>query len=171
MTSLRMQAPTACIFGLPAATSRSKNPLSRGLKRMAVSVGRYSALRSRALPAFDSRVRLRTEVPLRNSRGAKPQAAAADSAEGSRSTAGSSARTVVAVWRPTPGMVSSHSRAARSAGLAALRAADRARQWTDVRRGRLPGGRAAVAGERGDGAGVGRVGLVALTGGGGVGLD
>src|SRR5262245_21106213 len=100
-----MHAPTACIFGFPALTRRSTNPLSRGLKRMAVSVGRYSALRSRALPALDSRVRLLTEVPLRNSRGASPQDAAADSADGRRSTAGNSARTVVAVWRPTPVML------------------------------------------------------------------
>jgi hypothetical protein len=44
---------------------------------------------------------LRTLVPDRYSRGASPQDAAADSALGSRSTPGSSARTVVAVWRPT----------------------------------------------------------------------
>src|SRR5262249_38987543 len=49
MTSLRRHAPTACIRGWPAATRRPKKPLRRGLKRMAVSVGRYSALRSRAL--------------------------------------------------------------------------------------------------------------------------
>jgi hypothetical protein len=79
-----MQAPTACIFGFPAATSRSTNALRRGWNRIAVSVGRSSALRSRASPAWDSRVRLRTLVPLRHARGASPHAAAADAALGSR---------------------------------------------------------------------------------------
>src|SRR5262249_36680258 len=67
---------------------RKKKPWRRELKRIAVSVGRYRALRSRALPALDSRVRLRTLGPLRYLRGASPQAAAADSARGSRCTAG-----------------------------------------------------------------------------------
>src|SRR5262249_22442037 len=98
-----MQAPTACILGLPALTRRSKNPWRRGLKRIAVSVGKYRAWRSRALPALDSRVRFLTDVPLRCSRGASPAEAAADWALGCCSTAGNSARTVVAVWRPTPG--------------------------------------------------------------------
>jgi hypothetical protein len=68
-----MHAPIACIFGLPAATRRSKNPLRRGSNRTAVWVGRNSALRSRGLPVFDSRVFLRTLTPLANSRGASPQ--------------------------------------------------------------------------------------------------
>jgi hypothetical protein len=71
-----MHAPMACIFGFPAPTSRSKNPLRTGLNRTAVCVGRNSAWRSRAFPAFDRRVRLRTLVPERNARGASPQAAA-----------------------------------------------------------------------------------------------
>lgn len=73
MTRFRMHAPTACILGLPAATSRSKNPLRSGLNRTAVRVGRYSAFRSRAFPALLSRVRPRTLLPLLNSRGASPQ--------------------------------------------------------------------------------------------------
>jgi hypothetical protein len=50
-----MHAPTAAIRDLPAATSRSKKPPRSGLKRIAVSAGRYSTLRGRALPALDSR--------------------------------------------------------------------------------------------------------------------
>src|SRR5206468_3442557 len=72
ITSSRMHAPTACILGLPAATSRSKSPLRRGLNRMAVRVGRYRAARSRAFPAFDSRVYFLTDLPLVNSLGASP---------------------------------------------------------------------------------------------------
>src|SRR5262245_34606707 len=72
ITSWRMQAPTACSFGFPAALSLPKNPWRRGLQRMAVRVGRYSAWRRRAFPAFDSRVRWRTLDPERNSRGANP---------------------------------------------------------------------------------------------------
>src|SRR5204862_4053168 len=97
-----MHAPTACIRGLPAATSRSKNALRTGLNRMAVSVGRYSAARSRALPAFDSRVCFLTDLPLVNSLGAGPQYAAADSADPSPATGGGSASAVAAVCRPTP---------------------------------------------------------------------
>lgn len=67
-----MHAPRAAIRGLPAATGRSKNALTTGLNRIAVSVGSYSALRSRGLPALESRVRLRTVAPLRNSPGASP---------------------------------------------------------------------------------------------------
>lgn len=73
-----MHAPMACIFGLPAAISRLKNPARRGLNRTAVCVGRNSALRGRGLPAFDSRVFLRTPVPLVYSRGESPRYAAAD---------------------------------------------------------------------------------------------
>jgi hypothetical protein len=58
MTRLRRHAPTACLLLLPAATSRAKNPWRRELQRVAVSVGRYSALRSRALPALVSRLLL-----------------------------------------------------------------------------------------------------------------
>jgi hypothetical protein len=72
-----MHAPTACIFGFPAATSRSKNPRRVGLNRIPVNVGRYSDFRSRAFPAFDSRVRPRTLDPLLNSRRDSPQYAAA----------------------------------------------------------------------------------------------
>src|SRR5262245_21312689 len=97
-----MHAPTACIFGFAppsrlGSVSLRKNAPRSGLNLTAVWVGRNSALRSRAFPAFDSRVLLRTLVPLLNSRGDRPQYAAALSAEGSRSTAGSSARIVVAV--------------------------------------------------------------------------
>src|SRR2546421_629847 len=88
MTSLRMHAPTACTFGFPAATRRSKNPWRTGLNRTAVSVGRYRAFRSRAFPDFDSRVRPRTLDPLLNSRGDSPQYAAAAWADGTRSRAG-----------------------------------------------------------------------------------
>src|SRR5437762_603071 len=102
MTSFRMHAPTACIRGLPAATGREKNALRTGLNRMAVGVGRYSAARGRALPAFDSRVCFLTDLPLVNSLGASPRYAAADSADPSPATGGSSASTVVAVCRPTP---------------------------------------------------------------------
>jgi hypothetical protein len=49
--------------------------------------------------------------------------------------------------------------------------ADQALQLPHLRRGWLPGRRAALAGEQGDGAGIGWVGLVALSAGGGVGLD
>jgi hypothetical protein len=63
----------ACIFGLPAATSRSKNLRRRGLNRTAVWVGRKRAWRRRGLPDFDSRVRFRTLVPLVNSRRDSPQ--------------------------------------------------------------------------------------------------
>jgi hypothetical protein len=66
MTGFRMHAPTACIVGFPAATSLSKNPLRAGLDRIAGRVGRSRAVRSRGLPAFDSRVRLRTDLPLVN---------------------------------------------------------------------------------------------------------
>jgi hypothetical protein len=52
------------------------------LNQIAVSVGRSRAWRSRALPALDSRVRLRTLVPLRYARGAKPQALVALAAGG-----------------------------------------------------------------------------------------
>src|SRR5262245_23495245 len=99
-----MHAPIACIGGLPPLTSFSKKPLSMGLNRTAVWVGRNNALRSRVLPVFESLVRFLTLVPLRNSRGDRPQYAAALSALGNRSTAGNSARIVVAVWRPTPGI-------------------------------------------------------------------
>src|ERR671929_929254 len=98
-----MHAPTAAIFAFPAPTNRAYSALSRGLKRIAVRVGRYSALRSRALPALDSRVRLRTLTPERNSRGARPAAAAADWADGSRLTAGSPARPPPAGFAPPPG--------------------------------------------------------------------
>src|SRR5882757_8889485 len=110
MTSFRMHAPTACIFGFPAANSFSKNPLRTGLNRIAVRVGRYSAFRSRAFPALLSRVRPRTLDPLLNSRGDSPQYAAAAWADGTRSRAGNSARAVEAVWVPTPGMDDSNSR-------------------------------------------------------------
>jgi hypothetical protein len=63
MTSFRMHAPRACIYGFPAATIRSKNPLRTGLNRTAARVGRYSAFRSRAFADFDSRVRPRTLDP------------------------------------------------------------------------------------------------------------
>ena len=46
-----MHAPIACIRGLPASTSRSKNPLRSGLNRAAAWVGRNSAFRSRGLTA------------------------------------------------------------------------------------------------------------------------
>ena len=72
-----MHAPTAAIRGFPAAVSRSKNPRRTGLNRIAVRVGRNSALRSRAFPALLSRVFFRTLVPDRNSRGASPAYAAA----------------------------------------------------------------------------------------------
>ncbi len=74
-----MHAPTACILGLPAATSRSKKPARTGLNRTAVRVGRYRAFRSRAFPDLLSRVRPRTLAPLLNSRGDRPQYAAATS--------------------------------------------------------------------------------------------
>ena len=51
MTSFRMHAPTACIFGLPGVTNFSKNSLRTGLNRIAVTAARNSALRSRAFPA------------------------------------------------------------------------------------------------------------------------
>ncbi len=70
MTSFRLHAPTACIFALPAATRRSKNPLRTGLNRTAV---RSSAFRSRAFPDSDSTVHPRTLDPLLNSRGYSPQ--------------------------------------------------------------------------------------------------
>lgn len=63
----------ACIFGLTAATRRAKKPARSGLNRTAVWVGRNSALRSRWLPAFDSRVFFRTLALLVNSRGDSPQ--------------------------------------------------------------------------------------------------
>src|SRR5436190_16503873 len=115
-----MHAPTACFFGFPAATKRSKNPLRTGLNRTAVSVGRYRAFRSRAFPDFDSRVRPRTLDPLLNSRGDSPQYAAAAWADGTRSRAGSSARTVEAVCVPTPGMDASNPASAARAGVAAI---------------------------------------------------
>ncbi len=77
-----MQAPTAALLAFPAPTRRSYSDLITGLKRMAVSAGRYSALRSRALPALDSRVRLRTVVPDCYCRGASPAKAAACCAGG-----------------------------------------------------------------------------------------
>ena len=62
-----MHPPTARIFGLPAATSLPKNPPEEGVKAdRAHRVGRYSALRSRALPALVSRVRRRTVAPERS---------------------------------------------------------------------------------------------------------
>jgi hypothetical protein len=48
-----MHAPTAAIRALPAPAGRSTSALSRGLKRIAVRVGRESAVRSRRFPAFD----------------------------------------------------------------------------------------------------------------------
>src|SRR5262249_10763388 len=112
-------APPACILGLPAATSRSKNARRTGLNRMALRVGRSSALRSLALPALESRVCLRTDSPLWNSLGASPQYAAADSADRSWATGGSSARTAVAVGRPIPLTDSRSSASAARAGVAA----------------------------------------------------
>src|SRR5262245_9740332 len=117
-----MHAPTAAIFALPAATSRSSSAWSRGFKRIAVSAGRYSALRSRALPALDSRVRFRTVVPERYCRGASPAEAAACSAEGNAAGPGISARMAWAVVAPTPGMLSNNAWSARSFAEAATRA-------------------------------------------------
>jgi hypothetical protein len=129
MTSIRMHAPMACIFGLPASTSRWKNLARTGLNRTAVWVGRNSAFRSRAFPALLSRVRFRTLAPLRNSRGASPQYAAALWALGSRSTAGWSDSTLVAVFRPTPGTLSSNARSSDSPSLAATTASAAARTF------------------------------------------
>src|SRR5581483_1648229 len=120
MTSFRMHAPTACILGFPAATSRSKNPLRTGLNWIAVRVGRYGAFRSRAFPDLDSRVRPRTLDPLLNSRGDSPQYAAADWALGTRATGGSSASTVDAVCAPTPEMLTSSAASAARLGVAAM---------------------------------------------------
>src|SRR5262249_8706912 len=53
-------------------TPQLEGPWRRGLNRTAASVSRYSAWRSRALPALLSRVRRRTLEPQRNSRGASP---------------------------------------------------------------------------------------------------
>ena len=122
MTSFLMHAPMACIFGMPAATSRAKKAARRGLNRTAVCVGKNSAFRSRAFPALLSRVFRRTLDPLLNSRGASPQYAAADCALGNRSTAGNSASTVVAVCRPTPGTLSSSARSSASRSFAATTA-------------------------------------------------
>ena len=52
------------------------------MNRTVVWVGKNSALRRRAFPTFDRRVRSLTLVPQLNSRGDSPQYAA-DSAEGS----------------------------------------------------------------------------------------
>src|SRR5262245_37371278 len=89
-----MHAPTACIFAFPAATSRPKNPWRRRSNWIAVGVGRSRAVHSRALPASETRVRWRTLLPERYSRGASPQASAPGHAGRSRaptSTAGAGA--------------------------------------------------------------------------------
>jgi len=65
---------------------------------------------------------LQTVLPERNSRGASPPSAAAASALGRCSTGGSSARTVVALCRPTPSTDSSSSASAASRGSAAMTA-------------------------------------------------
>jgi hypothetical protein len=77
------------------------------LNRAAVNAGRYKALRRLALPAFDSRVRFFTLVPLRYSRGASPADAAACCADANRLGSGNSARMALAATGPTPGIVRS----------------------------------------------------------------
>lgn len=44
----------------------------KGLHRNAVTAGKWSASRSRALPIIDSRTRTRNELPLCRSRGTSP---------------------------------------------------------------------------------------------------
>lgn len=58
-----MHAPTVCIFGLPAFTDLSKNPLGIGLNPIAVTVGGNTALFSRASPALLNRIRCRPTEP------------------------------------------------------------------------------------------------------------
>src|SRR5262245_55661647 len=65
-----MQAPAAVMRGLPAATTRSNSTRPSGLNRLAVTAGKNRASRSRALPARESRVRRRSLLPERYSRGA-----------------------------------------------------------------------------------------------------
>ena len=136
-----MHAPTAGIFGLPAPTRRSENPLRTGLNRIPVRVGRSNAFRSRAFPDFDSRVRPLTLDPLLNSRGDSPQYAAADWADGTRSRAGNSASTVDAVGAPTPGIEASSPASAARAGAAAVTASASYLQQLDDPGHGLAGGR------------------------------
>ena len=55
ITSFRMHAPIAGIFGFPPATSLAKKPARTGWNRTAICVGRNNALRSLALLVEESR--------------------------------------------------------------------------------------------------------------------
>ena len=55
-----MTAPMISILDFPAARNRAAKTLMMGLKRMATIADRKKALRSLALPVFDSRARPKT---------------------------------------------------------------------------------------------------------------
>ena len=83
-------------FGLPARRRCPKAQMS-GLHRNAAIAGQYSALRTRALPIFDRRVRPRTLRPDSWCFGVRPRYAAAWRADWKRASGAISANRRVAV--------------------------------------------------------------------------
>jgi len=102
------------IGDLPAAWRRAWTARIVGFQRSAVTAGKYSALRSRPGPIFDSRLRPRS-VPDSISRGTSPAKAAACRADRYGLSKSSASRTA-AVASPMPGMLVSKSRCARKPG-------------------------------------------------------
>ncbi len=62
-SSFRIAAPIISILLLPLADKRSPKARISGLKRSAVSAGKYKPFLNRDEPAFDRRERERTVVP------------------------------------------------------------------------------------------------------------